>query len=212
MNNEWSIMRTLLLLLALVLSSCVDKKDRMQVNAPLISRPPVAVNSGSPAEIVSLPPRPVNRVGDTSGDTAIQQNVQALVGVSVGKLSDDLIKLQIQCKALADVNAKLELKLDALAAGQAGIGNKIEQSTSELRTNISAGRDSVNSSTQFTKEMLQALQSANQTTSTTSSQWAWVLTGIVSAIGSIAIAYLHSQKSKVEAEHTKLVRAMTGQV
>lgn len=248
--------------LLLLPSGCLDKRDVMQNQAPFISnggktRPAAEFSPAtkddlakSNGEVVDL----VKQRMDTS-ENAIQTNMQSILGVSVGKLSDDLVKMQVQFKSLADVNAKLQAdvnaqvasgnelrimlknqmdfnaqlvasvklsaqvetkinalanmqadlqaKLEALGAAQAGIGNKIEQSTSEMKQAMTAGHDVNSTNTQFTKEMLQALQSANQTTSTTSSQWAWVLTGIVSALSGIGMAYLHSQKKGAETRAVK---------
>jgi hypothetical protein len=246
------IATTSMIVCLLLLGGCMDKKDQMQAVGPVISNSPVTKGDldGKLADVVDL----VGKRMDTS-QTAVQQNMQSVLGVSVGKLSDDLVKMQVQFKSLADVNAKLQAdvnaqvasgnelrimlknqmdfnaqlvasvkltatietkmnamaiaqtdmqaKMEAFGAAQAGIGNKIEQSTSEMKQAMTAGHDVNSTNTQFTKEMLQALQSANQTTSTTSSQWAWVLMGVISALSSIGMAYLHYQKKGAETRAMK---------
>lgn len=232
------ILFSLLALSLLELPGCLDKKDRMQTTAPSISHSPTLTKGdldGKLAEIVE----DVGKRMDTS-ENAIQQNMQSVLGVSVGKVADDLVKLQAQFKNLAEFNttlstkfennmsasltsnnelrvmlktqmefnatmvnaikvtADMEAKINAFGAAQAGLNNKIDQQTQELKQTLSAGRDVNNTTTQFNQQMLDALKSANKTTSDTSQQYAWILLAIVLVSGIIIIVYMHVQKTKAE--------------
>lgn len=234
--------------MAVFLSGCLDNKQRMNPVGPVITSPTtsIPVDGGlTKDDLASQTASILKQSADSQ--TAIQQNMQSAVGLSVGKLADDLVKVQAQVDSLVKlnatmnnnlntsmgdvsgkieasiasnndiklmmknqmefngqlvaslkVNANLDAKLEALGAAQAGINNKIDQQTSELKQKMEAGRDVNNTNTQFTKEMLETIKSLNQTSVDTSKQWAYVLAGLISAIAGVCGTYLHLQKNKAE--------------
>jgi hypothetical protein len=115
----------------IILPGCLDNKPKMNPIGPVIR------SSEIPIDIVPSPGQAatkddlVNALTATAAgimkqssdsQNAIQTNMQSVLGVSVGKITDDLIKVQAQFKNLAEVNAALNASLNASVAS----GNDIK--------------------------------------------------------------------------------------
>ena len=163
---------------------------------------------------------------------AIQTNLNSQLGLSVGKLGEEVSAVKLNVDSLAKVNldarltavantqaelraqlnanmeatanldtklsatvtavAKLDAKLDAMVTAQVGVGNEVRS----LKQDLTAGHD-VNQ-TQFTEEMLAALQSANHTATWASAIYAAVIVALV-VCATVAISLiLHRSRQRAE--------------
>ena len=104
--------------------------------------------------------------------------------------------LQAKVESQIKLNAELNAKLQAVGNAQVGLSNDFKSSISEMKQDFKAGGDIVNS--QFTKEMLEALKSANKTTVDTSLFYALILVGIVVAACLVLLALVHRGVKKAE--------------
>jgi hypothetical protein len=208
------------LLCLIFLTGCLDKRDVMQAQPPTInhvSREDLAAGlKQQAAEVVDTVAKKIVKLqaqfkNMMELNATLNATMSAKLESKIGDVKTDLNaavasnnELRVMLKSQMDFNAslvaaikvsaELEAKVSALGAAQVGIGNKLDQTTSELKQSFSAGHDVNSTNTQFTKEMLEALKSANQTTSDTSRQWAWIVSGIVSALSGLGLAYVHRQK------------------
>lgn len=64
------------------------------------------------------------------------------------------------CKMDTEARVEAEARLNSTAAGIAG---KVESSSSEIKQEMKAQRDIINTTQNFTKEVLEAIKSANRT-------------------------------------------------
>jgi hypothetical protein len=128
-------------------------------------------------------------------------------------------KLEADFRAMIKVNAELNAKVDALASAQVGVGNKVDSAVSEFKQSLTAGRDVNNSTVQFNKEMLRALESANEVATASIKQFAAVLLALISTAATIVGLVLRASRKRAElraeqsknemlAAHGKLERAM----
>jgi hypothetical protein len=232
-----TLFSAVLLLVVVTTSGCADKKDHLDATGPSITSEPRHDNTVEKLKnAISEGSADVNSRIQTS-QNSIQSNMQSLLGVSVGKISDDLLKmeasfsnkvgdiktnmaaslasnneLRAMLKAQMDVNAKLEAdiratiqvnasleaKIQAVASAQIGMGNKLENYTSELKQNLSAGHDVNNSTNQFTQEMLQALKSANDTTIQTNYFYMKIFLALISAVTSIVCYFFNASRKRAD--------------
>lgn len=102
-----TILMSLPLVALLMLSGCLDKKDRMEATGPTIHNVPPPIQDALDKQADKIKDN-VRKDMDVS-QNAIQQNLQSLLGVSVGKLSDDLIKANMELKDLlhAEISTKI---------------------------------------------------------------------------------------------------------
>lgn len=95
----------LILVSLFMLSGCLDKADRMNNGGPTIS------NQTAPAPIkdaLSAQADDLKKHIDSS-QNAIQTNMQTLLGVSVGKVADDLLKVSSEIRDL--IHAEISTKI-----------------------------------------------------------------------------------------------------
>lgn len=97
-----------LILSLFFLSGCLDKKDHMDNNGPLIE------NRNSPPTKADVEKSLDDAKNDIAkhvenSQTAIQQNMQSLIGASMGKFADDLVKATIDLKDL--IHAEITTKI-----------------------------------------------------------------------------------------------------
>jgi hypothetical protein len=97
-----------------------------------------------------------------------------------------------------ELQARIDPKLDAVIAGQAGVNNKLETISNEVRQELRAGRDVNNTNVQFNHEMLEALKSANAVAVESIRNFAYVLVSLFGAITTILTTVFYRGKKKAE--------------
>lgn len=213
----------LVVALLLFIPGCLDKKDRMENEGPVINNSP---------RIPSLTKDDLQKQGDDlthrieTSQNAIQNNMQSLLGVSVGKLSEDLLKLQLsmsskigdiqnslsasvasgnelramlklQMRVNTELHAELRamIKANAQLGAQVGWNNEIRNSISEFKQDLKAGRDVNNNTVQFNEQMLEALKSANSTTVETNGFYQKIMMALIGLAGTI-VTLIYRKRSK----------------
>jgi len=110
----------------------------------------------------------------------------------------------VKAKANLDTDIKTEARvdprLDAVIAGQAGVNNKLETISNEVRQELRAGRDVNNTNVQFNHEMLEALKSANSVAVESIRNFAYILVSLFGGITTILTTVFYRGKKKAEQE------------
>ena len=112
------------------------------------------------------------------------------------------LKSQIQ----AELKAEMDARLNAQANAQVGVNNRLETRIEDFKQEISAGRDANTHITEFSKEMLDALRSANDVSNTTTRNFAYILVSLITAAASVLIAFIKNAHKKAEVRAEKAVQ------
>lgn len=141
------------------------------------------------------------KIGDINTKFEAQIRVSAELKAQVGDITT---KFEVSIKLNNEMNTKIgdlnttikDLQLKVNANAQAGIGNKLDQKMEEIHQDIKAGGNV----TQFTREMLEALKSANNTTILSCIVFAVIFALIIA--GACIIISLLFKRGKDHAEKT----------
>lgn len=215
-------MKTTLLFLCVILSGCSgiqalgDNQSRQTAQqGPATVAIPVLPPTDSKAAA-----GPVQRVEASASNNATEQTQQ--LGIQIAKLgervegihaelnstinanatlsasavADIRASIRTEIDATAKVNAKavaeLDVKLEALAAAQVGINNRIDQTTQT----ISAGRDANTKTIQFTKDMSDTLIESERSHGRT-------LIAVVLLLCGVLVVFLECSRRRAEKRAVK---------
>lgn len=145
----------------------------------------------------------VGKVGEIV--KGVEISLQNTFSARIGKLETSLLsnnELMVMLKNEMKVNAELSAQLQAQGSAQLGFQNTMQQKMEQLDLNMKAGRDAIH--TEFTDQMLGALESANKTTVETNRFYMRVLLAIISAIVTIFGYIMHRQKALAEMQIKEL--------
>ncbi len=120
-----------------------------------------------------------------------------LLGISIAVLPGCL-----EAKARIDptIETRIDPRLDAIAQGQAGLNNKMENISNDIHQELKAGRDVNNSTVQFNQQMLEALKSANAVAVESIKNFAYVLVSLFGGISTVLTTVFYRGKKKAEEE------------
>jgi len=137
-------MKTWILILPLLLTGCLNNEPRQNATGPTIKNDPISPVLVDPGQV-----NDIKKEIQTS-QNAIQTNMQAALGVSVGKISDDLIRASASVRDLihaelntqiGDIKTKMEASIASNNELRAMLKIQMDINTSlhaELRSQIEA--------------------------------------------------------------------------
>lgn len=116
----------------------------------------------------------------------------------------------VKAKANLDttIETRVDPRLEAVIAGQAGLNNKMETISNEVRQELRAGRDVNNTNVQFNHEMLEALKSANAVAVESIRNFAYILVSLFGGITTVLTTIFYRGKKKAEQERDVANRSL----
>lgn len=111
---------------------------------------------------------------------------------SMKALSENQIKMK------SEIESSIRADLNAIAAAQAGIGNKIERNTEMLSQSSKAGRDAFQIHQNLSKESVEALRSSNRTIFWTTIGSLGMCLAMVVICASVVVAFLERSRKRAE--------------
>lgn len=138
--------------------------------------------------------------GDVS---AVKGDIQTEIAAVKGNVQADLALVRGDVKAAMTAVAELQADIKALAQGQVGLENRIDQTTA------TAGRD-LNQTTQFSKEMQKVLEASYEKRTEElkdSNKWRyWTTVALLAFALKLAIIFTELSRRRAEARYNEVVK------